>query len=118
MEFKNQRAIYLQIADYICEQILRKELKEEERMPSVREFSISAEVNPNTVVRTYAYLEEKGIIYKQRGIGYFVATEAFQKTVQLKKDIFLTQDLPHLFKTMGLLDITFGELKKLYENTV
>ena len=68
MEFKAQRAIYLQIADHVCEKILKKILQENDRIPSVREFAVSIEVNPNTIVRTYAYLEEQGIIYKQRGI--------------------------------------------------
>lgn len=115
MEFKSHRAIYLQIADAMGEQILKHELKEEERIPSVREFSINTEVNPNTVSRTYVYLEEKGIIYKERGIGYFVSKNAYQKTLELKKETFLKQDLPAVFKAMDLLGIKFGELKKLYE---
>ena len=113
MEFRNQQAIYLQIADHICEKILQKELSEDERILSVREFAVSIEVNPNTVVRTYAYLEEKGIIYKQRGIGYFVAKMAYEKTLQLKKDIFLCEEWPYVRKTMGLLGISFRDLKDL-----
>ena len=94
---------------------IKKELSEEDRIASVREFAISIEVNPNTVVRTYSYLEEKEIIYKQRGIGYFITKDAYKKVLKLKKESFLKKEAPELFKTMGLLDIEFNELKKLYE---
>ena len=113
MEFQPQQAIYLQIADYICEQILRRKWQANDKIPSVRELAVSIEVNPNTVVRTYSYLEEKDIIYKQRGIGYFVAENGYEHTVKLKKDIFLNQDVPMFFKTMELLQITFEDLRSL-----
>ena len=37
MDFKNYKAIYLQIADRICDEILLGTYGEEERIPSVRE---------------------------------------------------------------------------------
>ena len=88
MEFHEQRAIYLQIGDYVCEKILRKEWLAEEKIPSVRELAVDLEVNPNTIVRTYGYLEGKEIIVKQRGIGYFVAKNGYEKALQLKKEYF------------------------------
>ncbi|MGD9108239.1 MAG: GntR family transcriptional regulator [Gammaproteobacteria bacterium] len=111
MEFKAQRAIYLQIADHICEKILKKTLQENDRIPSVRELAVNIEVNPNTVVRTYTYLEEQGIIYKQRGIGYFVAKNAFKKVLRLQKETFLKKEWPHIRKMMDLLEISFEDLK-------
>lgn len=113
MEFREQRAIYLQISDYICEKILRKEWLAEEKIPSVRELAVALEVNPNTIVRTYGYLENKEIIVKQRGIGYFVAENGYEKALQLKKEIFLHQDVPLFFKTMKLLNL---KLEDLHEN--
>lgn len=53
MEFKENQAIYLQIAEHICEQIIRKELLAEEKIPSARDLAISIAVNPNTIVRAY-----------------------------------------------------------------
>ena len=112
MEFKAQRAIYLQIADHVCEKILKKILQENDRILSIREFAINIEVNPNTVVRAYACLEEQGIIYKQRGIGYFVAAGAFEKVLQLQKKEFMKEEWPHIRKIMGLLNISFEDLQK------
>ena len=113
MEFRQQRAIYLQIGDYICEKILRKEWQAQEKIPSVRELAVDLEVNPNTVVRTNGYLEDKEIIVKQRGIGYFIAQDAYDKVLKLKKENFLKQEVPLFFKTMKLLKLKWGDL---YEN--
>ena len=72
MEFKEKKSIYVQIADHICENIVKGIWKEGDRIASVREFAVDIEVNPNTVMRAYSYLQDEGIIYNKRGIGYFV----------------------------------------------
>ena len=69
MDFKENKAIYLQIADRICEEILTGVFREEERVPSVREYAVKVEVNVNTVMRSYDKLQGDGVIYNRRGIG-------------------------------------------------
>jgi DNA-binding transcriptional regulator YhcF (GntR family) len=115
MEFKESQAIYLQIADHMCEQILLDKWKMEDRIPSVRELAVQLEVNPNTVMRTCEYLQQYEIIYNKRGIGYFVATNAGKKIKQLKKERFLANELPQFFRNIYLLDIELDELKTHYE---
>lgn len=115
MEFREDQAIYLQIADYICENILIREWQKDQKIPSVREMAIEIEVNPNTVMRAYAYLQELGIIYNRRGIGYFVAPDAFRKTKSIKKEEFTSRELPKIFRQMELLNIEFDELKTYYK---
>jgi DNA-binding transcriptional regulator YhcF (GntR family) len=114
MEFKERQAIYLQIGEHICENIIRKIWKEGEKIPSVREMAVSIEVNPNTVMRTYSYLQDRGIIFNKRGIGYFIADDAYEKTQDLKKKNFINREMPNFFNTMDLLNITFDDLKELY----
>ena len=72
MEFRGHQAIYLQIVDYVCERILLKVWKAEEKMPSIRELAIELQVNPNTVQRSYDFLQEMEVITNKRGIGIFV----------------------------------------------
>lgn len=115
MEFKQSQAIYLQIADHINELILTGTWKAGERIPSIRELAESIEVNPNTVMRSYNYLQDLQIIYNQRGIGYFVADDAYQKTLELKKKNFVRRELPRIFRTMDLLHLTCEDLKTLYD---
>ncbi len=114
MEFKDTQPIYIQIADYFCENILLQKWKEGEKIPSVRQIAVIMEVNPNTALRTFNYLQDMGIIYNKRGIGYFVGDKAYKKTLELKKEKFINTDLPFLFKTIKILNISFDELNKLY----
>lgn len=114
MEFNDNKAIYLQITDLFFDEILMKKWKDGDRIPSVRELAVNIEVNPNTVMRTYSYLQEKGIIYNKRGIGYFLADDAYQSTLKLKKEEFVKEELPQIFKTISLLGISFDDLKTLY----
>lgn len=116
MKFKNQKAIYRQIADHILENILAKQLKAGDRMQSVRELAKEVQVNPNTVVRTFNFLSDKEIIFNQRGIGYFLSENAFERTQALKKEAFVKEQLPELFKNMNLLGITFEELREFYHH--
>ena len=117
MEFRQNQAIYLQIADHITERILSGTWPEGERIPSIREMAEDIQVNPNTVMRSYAYLQDLGIIYNQRGIGYFVAEDAYRKTLELKKQNFIRRELPRIFRTMDLLHLTCEDLLTLREES-
>ena len=76
MEFREKQAIYLQIAEYVCDQILLKKWLAAEKILSIRDLAIALEVNPNTVQRTYDFLQQLEIISNKRGVGYFVEKEA------------------------------------------
>ncbi len=115
MDFMKNQAIYLQVADYLCEQILLRKWKEGEKIPSIRDMAVTMGVNPNTVNKTYTFLQEKGIITNQRGLGYFVADRGYEHTLELKKEDFIGQELPHFFKTMDLLRMTFEDIKNYYD---
>jgi GntR family transcriptional regulator len=114
MEFQKKDAIYLQIVEKICENILEKRWREGEKIPSVRELSITVEVNPNTVMRSYTHLQDMGVIYMKRGIGYYVSENAFEITINFMKDNFIKNELPKFFKTINLLKIDFVELSERY----
>jgi GntR family transcriptional regulator len=114
MNFKDKQAIYLQIAGYVLEQILLGEIPIGGKMPSIRELAVQIEVNPNTVQRTYDFLQQKEIISTKRGIGYFVNDNAREKIIEFKKEQFISDELPIVFRSLHLLDIDFDELKKRY----
>ena len=118
MDFSDSQAIYLQIADHFFENILLGKWKPGDRIPSVREMAVSIEVNPNTVMRTFTYLQDKGIIYNKRGIGYFVADDGLEKTLALRKEDFVNRELPRFFKDMRLLNLSMDDLRKYHEQYV
>ena len=105
MEFNQNKAIYLQIRDTICERILSGDLKPEDRIPSVREYGASIGVNPNTVMRTYEKLTMEGVIYNKRGIGYFVSADAREKILEAQKADFLSKEVPAILRKMELLGL-------------
>ena len=76
MEFSQPKGIYQQIADQMRDRILAGEWHEGERIPSVRELAVGVGVNPNTVTKSYQALLDRAIIENQRGLGYFVAGDA------------------------------------------
>jgi GntR family transcriptional regulator len=116
VEFRDNQAIYMQIADLMCENVLSGAWTPGARIPSIRETAEASQVNPNTVVRTYAYLEQRGIIRNQRGVGFFLSDDAYGVTRTLKRETFETRDLPRMFRIMDLLKISIDELRGIYES--
>jgi DNA-binding transcriptional regulator YhcF (GntR family) len=115
MEFNDNEAIYLQIAGYVGENILRQQWPPDQKIPSVRDLAAELQVNPNTVMRTYEFLQGQGVVYNKRGLGMFVAPDAGQKVQAFRRERFLQQELPAFFNPISLLGIGFEELAQRYE---
>ena len=113
MDFRKQKPIYLQIADHLSEQVLQGALTPDDRMPSVRDVAASMGVNPNTVVRSFDYLQQEEIIYQRRGVGYFVSPDAKERILAEQRREFLEEELPLIRQKMQVLGI---DLKEIIEN--
>ena len=111
MNFKESKAIYLQIADRICDEVLLGQYQEEERIPSVREYAAVVEVNANTVMRSYDYLQTQGVIYNKRGI-------ARKLILSLRKEYFLKEEVDYFFKQIFTLGISAEELSGMYQEFI
>lgn len=105
MQFDSNRPIYLQILDSICEQILDGKLEPDGRILSVREYGAQLGVNPNTIMRSYERLTNDGIIYNKRGLGYFIAPDARDKVLDIKRKEFMENVFPKIRRQMQLLGI-------------
>lgn len=116
MDFKSGKPIYVQIVDFCFNKILSGEWAEEERIPSVRDLGGLLQVNPNTVVRSFEYMQSENVIYQKRGIGYFVNKEAQNHILKLQKKEFFDEILPETFKDMDLLGISINEIVDKYNN--
>ena len=115
MNFTETRPIYIQIGDYVCEQILSEKWKIGERVLSVRELGAILEVNPNTVLRAYDFLQNMDIIANKRGIGYFITEKATDNIMNFRKERFFKEELPEIFKNMQLLRIEMNEIAEVYK---
>lgn len=118
MEFKETPAIYIQISEYVCEQILLKKWKLGDKIISIRDLAVMMEVNPNTVQRAYDFLQQRNIITNKRGIGYFIEEDAMERILSFKKEQFIENELPAFMRNIYLLDIDFKEIKTLFEQFV
>ncbi|HMM03116.1 MAG: GntR family transcriptional regulator [Prevotella sp.] len=117
MDFKSNKPIYLQIVDFCFQKMLTNEWAEEERVPSVRELGTMLQVNPNTAMRAFEYMQTENIIYSKRGMGYYVAENARKLILNLQKKDFFEEMLPETFKTMELLDISIDEVVDRYNKS-
>jgi GntR family transcriptional regulator len=116
MQFNNNgQAIYLQIVDYVCEKILLKVWKPDDKIPSVRELAMQLEVNPNTVARTFEFLKQQDIIYDKRGIGYFISVNGAKNARQYRKLEFTEKEMPSIFRIMYMLGLEVDDLKSGFE---
>ncbi|MBO9619621.1 MAG: GntR family transcriptional regulator [Niabella sp.] len=118
MEFKENPAIYIQIAEYVCEQILLKNWKLGDRLISIRELAAQIQVNPNTVQRSYDLLQQQNIISNKRGIGYFIEVDAMERILDFKREQFIENELPVFFRNLFLLKIDLKELKPMFDKFV
>jgi DNA-binding transcriptional regulator YhcF (GntR family) len=118
MDFTTNQPIYLQIADYVCEQILLQNWKLGDKIISIRDLAVNLEVNPNTVQRAYDFLQQRNIIINRRGVGYFTEVDAMERILAFRREQFIANELPVFLKTMYLLKIDPGEIKAAYETFV
>ncbi len=115
MIFTNEKAIYVQIADRLRDEILAGKYNDDERIPSVREYSVLLEVNTNTAVKSYELLAMEQIIYNKRGLGYFVKAGAKDRIMEERRKEFLEQTLPGLFRNMDLLGIDISTIDNAWK---
>lgn len=73
--FDDKSPIYVQVMNMIKKQMVSKELKGGDKLPSVRDLSAELKVNPNTIQRVYKELEREGLAFTQRGMGTFITED-------------------------------------------
>lgn len=75
LDYRDKRPIYEQVVEKLEHLIVSGGLEPLTKMPSVRSLAMELSVNPNTVQRAYAQLEQDGYLYTVSGRGSFVTAE-------------------------------------------
>ncbi len=75
IDYTASQPIHQQIEEQICSLIATGILRPNDWLPSVRQLATDISINPNTVQRAYASLEEKGVIVSVKGRGSFVSPD-------------------------------------------
>jgi DNA-binding transcriptional regulator YhcF (GntR family) len=115
MNYKPNYPIYLQVADFICEKVLKDEWRDGDKLPALKDLAVTTSVNPNTVIKALGYLVDNHILSTQRGVGYFMTDNARAVTLDLKRRQFIDEVLPDVFSSMDLLGLGLYDLTKIYE---
>jgi GntR family transcriptional regulator len=84
----DSQPIFQQISSLIMDEIIDGRLKEGEQVPSTNELSRFYNINPATARKGLQALADKGIIFKQRGVGMFVSEGAKEKLLTERKQQF------------------------------
>ena len=111
LNFDSSAPIYSQIIANFARAIVREELHIGERIPSIRDLATELKVNTNTVARAYQEMERDGLIYSQRGTGYFVM-ESNELRATLKEQM-LSKAVEAFFAEMHSLGFTNSEIKEI-----
>lgn len=104
INYRDSRAIYEQVKEELRKLIITRSIKENEKLPSVRELASSLAINPNTIQRAYRELETEGYIYTIAGKGTFAAPKA-------DFSAHFHKDLMEQFEQISLKLLYLGEKK-------
>ncbi len=110
IDLKDDRSIYMQIAEQIQDQILQDILQEEDQVPSTNQLAALYRINPATAAKGISILVDEGIVYKQRGIGMFIAAGAREKILQKRRRAFYHDYIQPLVAEADRLGLTPGEI--------
>ena len=86
--FDGRDPLYVQIADQIRADVLSGALGEQEQVMSTTQYATTFRINPATAAKAFTELVDEGVLYKQRGIGMFVAPGAREQLLTQKRAAF------------------------------
>ena len=117
MEWKlnDDRPIWLQLAEQMTRRIITGVYPPGSKLPPVRELAAEAGVNPNTMQRALAELEQYGLIYSQRTSGRFVTENAAM--IETVKNELAKAVVESFYKQMAALGYSKEESKEIIQHT-
>jgi GntR family transcriptional regulator len=110
LDFKDDKSIYLQIAESIENDIVKGNIEEEAQVPSTNQMAVMYKINPATAGKGINLLVDRGILYKRRGIGMFVAAGAREKIIAERKKGFFERHIAALLEEARNLGIGTDEI--------
>ena len=109
-ELDKKRPLCPQICEQLCIMIARDDLKPGDRLMSVREVALLAQVTPNTVQKSYEQLEAEGVIYSRRGAGWYVSDN--QEIAQEVRRQYIRSKTEEYIRNMQILGLSGDEIEK------
>lgn len=110
IDYQSRTPIYVQLVDEIEKCIIKGQLKPDDQMPSIRELANELGINPNTVKKSYAELENKKIIKSVSTKGTFITTK-IEEIVQNKIETSI-QVIQREVEELKMLGLRFEDIKE------
>lgn len=110
MDFNVDKPIFLQVAEFVENQILDEYLKPGDQTPSTNDFQKIYEINPATARKGLSILVEEGIIFKKRGMGMYVTDDAKNLIIEKRQREFFDSHIPQLVLELRRLNISTEKL--------
>jgi GntR family transcriptional regulator len=107
------RALFLQIAEGVEDSIIDGSLAEEAQAPSTNELAAFFRINPATAAKGVNMLVDKGVLYKRRGIGMFVAPGARERLLAERRVAFADRFVEPLLAEGRKLGLGAEDLSRL-----
>lgn len=112
-KFKSDRPIYIQLIEQIQLRIVSGEYSPGSKLPSVRDLAAEASVNPNTMQKALAELEQNGLLYSQRTSGRYVTED--ENIIRKVKDTIALEEIKEFLQKMSKLGFSSQETISLIE---
>lgn len=110
-ELTKGKPVYLQIAEWLENEILKGNIKEGGRLPSQADIAATLDVNPMTAGKGVSVLETRGVIEKRRrGCGIYVLSDAKDRIYEYRKNAALNEALDDILVDASVLGISVDEL--------
>jgi DNA-binding transcriptional regulator YhcF (GntR family) len=109
----NEKPVFVQIIEMIEDDILRDAYSADELIISTPQISKLLSVNPATAQRAIGVLTDRGIIYKKRGVGMAVATQAKERLLEERRTAFFEKIVPEFVSGAKKIGICGDELIKI-----
>ena len=103
--FDNERPIYIQLVEKIRIDIVSGKFKRGQRLPSVRELALRMKVNPNTMQKALAELEDEKLIYTERTNGKYVTED--EKLIEKTKKQLAQEKVNNYLNSMKNIGISY-----------
>ncbi|MDD3050330.1 MAG: GntR family transcriptional regulator [Candidatus Cloacimonetes bacterium] len=114
--FDDTIPIYLQLRTEIEKAIITGAIPEGEAIPSIRKIAQDYMLNPQTVANALTELVNEDIIFKKRGLGFFVQTNAREKLKEQKLQIYRETELREVLKKGKSLGVKKQEIKTIVDD--
>ena len=110
-EMTDGKPIYLQIILHIKRGIVAGTVEDGDALPSRRTLSALLGVNPNTIQKAYAILEEEELIQSRPGAKSFVAVDR-EKQNRVAKEM-ISEDIKVITESLKQMGVTKDEAIEL-----